>query len=131
MLVLLSPLLYWLIKTFKYYTLVLFSLFWINDIDFEIFISRALLFFSIGAYFSINKVNMSNLRSKKTFLMFTSWILLILIKTYLMYVNYDNQLLIDLLHKTSILFGIISIWILYDKFSKNRDISQTRIYALF
>lgn len=63
--------------------------------------------------------------------MFTSWILLILIKTYLIYVNYDNQLLIDLLHKTSILFGIISIWILYDKFSKNRDISQTRIYALF
>lgn len=131
MLVLISPLLYWSIKTFKYYLLILFLIFWIKEIDFEVFISRALLFFSIGAYFSINRLNMNNLTSKNTFLYFTSWMLLVLIKTYYIYIGYNNLILIDILHKTSIVVGIVSIWLLYDTVYKNRDISQTKIFSLF
>jgi len=131
MLVLISPLLYWLIKNFNYYILTIFIIFWINDIDFEIFISRSLLFFSAGAFISINKINLSTLKSVNPYFVTIIWIGFVLLKTTLQYQNSEYVWLVSLLHKASLLLGIISIWMIYDYIFKNRDISNTRFYTLF
>lgn len=131
-LILLSPILYWLIKYLKYYLILFFLFAWIYNISYKIFSNESILFFAIGALFSIKKINIQNYKINNRYLLFLIiWITLIFAKTILFYINFENEWLIRILLKSSILIGIISIWLFYDHIFKNSDISKTKYYPFF
>lgn len=61
------------------------------------------------------------------------WITVVSIKTTLIYLGYSESLIVWLLHKTSILIGILSVWFLFDHFHffSKVEISKTSYYFLF
>jgi surface polysaccharide O-acyltransferase-like enzyme len=131
-LIVLSPLIYWLIKHLNFYIVFILLVSWIYGFNFILFTSSALFFFGVGAIFSIKKINIQNLKLHNQYLLFLIiWITLIILKTTLIYMNFENEWLISVLHKISILIGIISIWFSYDHFLKKIDISKTKFYNLF
>ncbi len=128
----LSPILYWIIKCFNLYIVFIFFIFWICNFNYFIFSNESLFFFALGGLFSIKNVNPQKLKLTKQYLNFMIiWFALIIIKTVLIYINFENEWLILILHKSSILIGIISIWFLYDIVFKRIDISKTKFYLLF
>lgn len=131
-LILLSPILYWLIKYLKFYVILIFLVTWISSFNYFIFTNEALLFFALGAFFSIKNINIQNFKFNNKYLIFTAlWLGLIIFKTTLVYQNFENEWLIKILHKSSILIGIVSFWLLYDKVFEKIDISKTKFYLLF
>lgn len=131
-LVFLSPILYWLIKYFKFYVISIFLITWFFQLNYLIFSNEALLFFALGAFFSIKKINIQKIKVKKQNILFCIiWVSLIIIKTLLVYINYENEWLIRIFHKLSIMVGIISIWLIYDIIFKKIDIAKTKYYQLF
>ena len=54
-----SPLVYWVVKKLKQYVLIVLGIFWVADFWFTLpgFSIAALFFFSFGAYFSIHGIN--------------------------------------------------------------------------
>lgn len=131
-LIIFSPILYWLIKYFKFYIISIFLITWFFQLNYLIFSNEALLFFALGAFFSIKKINIQKTKVKKRNVIFSIiWISLIIIKTSLVYLNFENEWLIKILHKSSILIGIISIWLIYDVIFKKTDIAKTKYYQLF
>lgn len=131
MLIIISPILLWLIKRFGLLVLLVFLIFWIFTLNFQIFISRALFFFSVGAYFSIMKINMNNLKSRNGYLIAVIWLALILLKTTLGFMDFENEFLIGLVKKASIVAGVISVWCIYDYVFINKDVRNTKLYPLF
>jgi surface polysaccharide O-acyltransferase-like enzyme len=131
-LIIFSPILYWLIKHVKFYVISFLLITWIFQLNFIIFSNEALLFFALGAFLSIRKINIYKTRvNNLNFLFCIIWVSLIVIKTSLVYINFENEWLIRILAKSSILIGIISIWLIYDVIFKKIDISKTRYYKLF
>lgn len=116
--VLLSPLIYWIIKYLRIIPLVILSILWLDlfDFTFIIFSNEAILFFCLGAYFSIHQTEyMLQKLNQKSYLVFLFvWILIVFYKTILISQNSDQQILITLLHKISIWIGMVAIWSLYD-----------------
>lgn len=131
-LIIISPILYWLIKRLKFYIIFILFFAWLYNFNYVIFTSRALFFFSFGALLSIQgiKIQNSKLNNQYVFFIFI-WMILLLIKTTLNYNHFENGSLISLFHNLSILFGILSIWFLYDRIFEKIDISKTKIYLLF
>lgn len=134
MLVLLSPILYYLIKYLRIYLILIFFFTWIYGFDYLIFTNASIFFFSIGGLLSIKNINIQNYNLNSKYLIFSFvfvWLVLLITKTSLVHINFENELLINILHKSSIIIGVISIWFLYDHFYKNIDISKTKVYTLF
>jgi surface polysaccharide O-acyltransferase-like enzyme len=131
-LIIFSPILYWLIKYLKFYIISIFLITWFFQLNYLIFSNESLLFFVLGAYISIKKINIQTTKVKKQNVFFSMiWISLIIIKTTLVYINFDNELIIRILHKSSILIGIISIWLIYDMIFKKADLTKTLYYQIF
>ena len=67
-LVLVSPLIYWLIKKLKYWLVVLLGIVWFFHLGKHIGLPglchQSIFFFPLGAYFSINKINFVELANK-------------------------------------------------------------------
>ncbi|AFD08011.1 putative acyltransferase [Solitalea canadensis DSM 3403] len=115
--ILLTPLIYFLIKKLKLIYIIPLTLCWIilsNKTPYNIL--PTLYFFSIGAYFAINNLKaipfIDNLTLKRTLLIIsiTGWIALILIRVIFLSETHAELILNNL----SILFGIIALWLLYD-----------------
>lgn len=132
-LVLITPLLYRLIKYFNYSILLLFIIAWFSEFSFYFFASQSILFFTIGALLSIKKVELINLKYKKyDFLFFFIWIFCVFLTKTIIYYQIEICIsIIKYIHKIGILFGIISIWMLYDRILKNRDISKYNFLIFF
>ncbi|MBP7510152.1 MAG: acyltransferase [Prolixibacteraceae bacterium] len=131
-LVLISPLIHWLLKNLRNLIVLFFLILWFLNFNYVIFDNRSILFFTSGAYFSVNRINPHNFKVKHQHIYLTiCWITLVLCKTILVHIGYSNNTLILILQRASILFGILTIWLLYDKLFKNTDLSKTRIYNLF
>ena len=133
-LVLLSPILYYLIKYLGIYIILIFFFAWMYGFDYLIFKHSSILFFSIGGLLSIKNIDIKKYKLNSKYLLFSFvgvWLLLGIAKTSLIQINFDNELLIDLLYKSCIIFGVISFWFLYDHFYKDIDISKTKVFNLF
>ena len=131
-LIAISPILYWLVKYLKLYLIILLVITWIYGFNYFIFSNEALLFFVLGALLSIKNINIQQSYLSHRYLIFLiMWAVLLIIKTYLLYINFENELLILILHKLSILIGIISIWSLYDNIFKERNIIEFKFFTLF
>lgn len=131
-LVCVSPILYWLLKHIDFFTILIFLITWIFNINFIIFSNEALLFFTLGGYLGLNKKELMNNKSffnYQIYLLF--WIMLVFIKTILIYIAYSNIIVLNLLHKFGILIGLIAIWGLYNRFFQNKNISEYKFYPIF
>lgn len=119
-----SPLIYLLIKYLRFFPILFLLIIWFGFVDFNFYIlsNEALLFFFIGSYFAINKNNFifNIFDNKYYFLFFILWIVILFIKTQLIQMNLELDLIIGFLHKLSILIGIISLWTIYDIVMKGK-----------
>ncbi len=131
-LVLISPLIYWLLKSLRHLIVLFFLILWFLNSNYVVFDNRSIFFFTFGAYFSVNGIDPHNFKLKRQHIYLTiCWIALVLCKTTLAHTGCANNTIILVLQRASILFGVLSIWLLYDKLFKTTDLSNTRIYNLF
>lgn len=129
-LVLLSPIIYFLIKKIKYLLAISLLITWYLNLNFYLFLNESVLFFTIGASLSIsNSQVLTKVYSKKHLIIPLIWVLFCVFLTLIAVSNTANLLLISFLHKTAILLGIASIWILYDLFSKDKKEKPPLIYS--
>ena len=74
-----------------------------------------LLYFSLGAFLSLNKINLTFLDSKKNYCVFALWMLLLAIKTYPAIMNNDTNVV---LHRIALIIGVVAIWLNYNMIEK-------------
>lgn len=132
-LVCLSPILYWLIKYIRYFVILIFLSTWICNLNYLIFSNEALLFFAVGAYLGLEKSYLLSIKLNNNTVNYFSlgtWIMLVVSKTIFTYIGLGDVWLYMILHKLSILVGIIAIWLLYDHLFNQMDISKKRFYFL-
>jgi surface polysaccharide O-acyltransferase-like enzyme len=110
-----SPLLYLLLKYLRVSLLLLCVFIWIYDFDFVVFRNQSLLFFVFGAYISSGAGERINNKSTWITSVYTSlWVLIVLFKTILVYYDYQNLTMLIIIHKISIVAGILAINNLYN-----------------
>ncbi len=130
-LVLISPLLYLLIKYFKYFPFLLLLFGWYLNVNYYFIVNEALLFFTAGATISLvkNKILELNFSPKHTVFIFL-WLAIALVNSILYYMIFENAEVRNILHKTGILVGIIAIWILYD-FLKKKNVESDQVSEIY
>jgi surface polysaccharide O-acyltransferase-like enzyme len=118
-LVVLSPIIWVLVKRAQYVTLPLLVIAWCMDFNFIIVSPEALLFFTLGALFSLNEpILLLQNASKNAAIYMVIWLGLTATKTLLYYLNYDEPTVVTLLLKSSIVAGILALWSVYDALFK-------------
>ncbi|KFE99906.1 hypothetical protein IX39_04450 [Chryseobacterium formosense] len=116
LLAILSPLLFYLLKSIKFGFLILIFLIWFFDINLIILSNESLFFFILGSFISIHYDKILLIKfGKKAWLYFTVWITIIIIKTLILHFQYEFGTLLTFLHKLSVIFGVLAIWSLYDR----------------
>lgn len=130
-LVLISPLVYLLIKNFKYLPFLILLLGWYLNVNYYFVVNEALLFFTAGASISLikNKILELNFSAKDASFIFL-WFGIVLTATILDYINFENLTIQNILHKTGILAGITAIWILYDLLT-NKNIEKNKVSEIY
>ena len=124
-LMILSPIIFKLLKLFKIYFLLCLFIFWVVNFQFVIVVNYSLLFFALGAFIQLFNVDVSGVVSKKkTFLLLFLWILILLIKTTLFNSGFLNQNVIWYIQILSIIIGVISVWLAYDLVYKYLNFSK-------
>ena len=103
--VIISPLIYFLVKKLKLFYLAVIFLFWFFNRDSIFLSSEGLLFFSTGMFLKMYSIPIQQNISKRkqSVFIFSLWILVLLIKTIVRYYEYSDILDIVLLKKHSIL----------------------------
>lgn len=133
-LVILSPIIYWLTKYFRAVPIILFFIIWLEFFRFSFVIvtNESVFFFCLGAYFAINKRDflLKKLEQKYYFIYTFFWILLVSLKTELMHQNSDQKILLLLLPKMSIIFGLIGVWSVYDILMTKKTSPNMMIFNL-
>lgn len=134
--VLISPLLYIIIKYLKYYVLIflfiasLFSTSLIAPYGVSIYKFLMLFFFLLGAYVALNNIRLSfKVKPLVVFLMFFSWIILSGFMLYLEANIIEVSLITKLIKNLLILLGCLSCWLLYDVLDKKFNFKYKGIYA--
>lgn len=138
-LVILSPLIYWIIKHFQLIPIVLLFVIWLGffNFSFVIFLNDSIFFFCLGAYFAINKNEylIKKLNQKSYLAFFLLWLIIVSIKTILISQNSDLTILLLILHKLSIITGLLAIWSIYDiimlKAEPNKAILRLSYFSFF
>ena len=119
LLTILAPIIYLLVKYTKAFILIPFAALWIFNIDFVIK-SEALLFFSIGASFAISGKWRGFAKKSNRIpaaIAVLIWILLSLLQMYLATFT-KNTMLVNLVHKTVQIAGIVGMWLVFDHIVK-------------
>ena len=130
--VFLSPIIYWTIRYIKFVSVIIFLIAWFNNFDFIIFSNEALLFFVFGAFLSLEKKKLpiQDLSMQYYWIYTYIWLAIVSCKTILVYIEFNNSIILDILLKTGILFGIIAIWSMYDILIKNKTLIGQKFYAV-
>ncbi|MES2664370.1 MAG: acyltransferase [Pseudomonadota bacterium] len=129
---LLSPLIYYVLKYLKILALLIMGIIWFWKIDLLLISNESLLFFCVGGYLSLEKNSvLHDDYSKKAYQYLISWLTVIFAKTYITMVAPQNNITLLVLLKLSIILGIITIWLMYDKFYRNtqRSISNVVLFS--
>lgn len=134
-LVIISPIIFWsLQKAGKLVLLALLTIWFAgrHNISFLIFSSEAILFFCVGAYLSIHKSNflLKNRNFQYSKLLFSFWILLVLIRTFMLFSEVDKETFLWLFFRLNVLVGTISFWFIYDTFMPNKGKLQKQLLSL-
>jgi len=120
-----SPLIYRLIKHLRLIPIILVFIIWIVFLRFsnKFYSIESILFFFLGAYLALHKSEYLTRRlTKKYNLIFLLlWVLIVFVKTTLLFQNIKSAVPYYLLHRISILVGIPAIWTLYDVVMNNKE----------
>lgn len=105
--VIISPLIYYIIKKIGYISVPILVLLWFfNIIDYPVAL------FSIGCFLSINDISFDrNIKKSKYIMIVSLFIIFTIIKTYLSYYDFKYG---NILGNVVVLLGVASIWIAYD-----------------
>lgn len=117
--VLLSPIIFFLIKQAKAFFLIIIFCFWIFNQDTIFLTSEALLFFSFGIYIRIFKTKTIEITDKNAIIIGLFWIGLLLAKTFIGFYGYSKGVETAFL-KASIIVGLLAFWKLYDVFTNSK-----------
>ena len=132
--VIFSPIFYWLIKYFRAIPILLLFIIWLGFFNFSFVIlkNESIFYFCLGAYFAINKSDFifKKLNQKYYWIFTFIWIIILSLKTTLIYTKYDQTVLFLLLDKIGTLIGIIAIWSIYDIAMRNKTNPNKTIYNL-
>jgi len=134
-LVILSPLLYLMLKNLKVWIFIPIVIFWVyvaNGFQNSI---EALLFFLFGGYVAVFHPHWTELRyERKVIWILFLWIFLLVIKTIMVSANFE-PLQSRIIFKLSIISGILAFWGLYDlvlgKLSNKRYLLQLCGFTFF
>jgi len=129
---LLSPLIYLLLRYLKFFLILILLFIWFYDFDFVIFRNQSAIFFAFGAYVSHRDMDLINRKSNAAAIVFTIlWILVNLFKTTLIYDGYQNLIMLIIIHKISIVLGVLSVNSLYNiLFSNYEKITEKKMFML-
>jgi surface polysaccharide O-acyltransferase-like enzyme len=127
----LSPAIFLIIKYIRFWILPLCLFAWLVDFNFVIFRNQSLLFFILGALLSQMNKKLLNPQPSRLGLIFPIlWVICYYIKTKLVFLDFQNELLIGVIHKIGILLGILAVNNLYDVLFKNFDVAKTRTFKV-
>ncbi len=130
--IVISPVLYWLIRYLKYFTIFFFLFTWFGKYNFVIFSNEALLFFVFGSFLSINNIEfIKNKSTNKTWIKSLLWLVFVLCYTILIYSKTGYHFFNSIILKASILVGIIAFWNLLDSLWVNKTLIKSKFYNLF
>ncbi len=111
----LSPIFFILLRYLKGYLVIFFLFTWFYEFNYVIFRNQSVFFFIFGAFISHLDSGFMNKKSKAGAVIFTAlWLLITAVKTTLIFNNCQSLILITVLHKISIVAGILSINSLYN-----------------
>lgn len=117
---LICPILFITIKKVSYYSLVPFLVLWILNINLIVVRNEGILFFIFGSVLAIKKVDLKkSINSYLVIVVTFSWIIISFVNTF---ISFKGIFIFPYIQKISIIFGIISIWYLYDIcFNESRE----------
>lgn len=148
-LVLISPVIYWLVKKCKLLPVILFGILWILELFF-IINYEGLFFFTIGAYLAVNKISITGMTDLKesvtdkekykrvTRILTILWIVgsfayALISATTVPSLGAAYMLMI--FYKINVATGIFAVWRLYDvnfgKFQNGKFINALSTYTVF
>lgn len=134
--VMLSPIIYFLVKKLHVFYLIAVLFFWASHHDLIFLSSEGLLFFSLGIYLRIyNPIDIETISKPNTAYLFVAfWLVILFAKTTLGYYGYPKYLDIIFL-KASIIIGLVAFWKLYDicysRISKSKFLENSLSYSFF
>lgn len=130
-LVVLSPFLFVLVRYLKYFLLLILLIIWGARTDLIILSNESLLFFTFGTFLAVRQIEIGyDKLVKPSILLFVIWVALIIFKMLLISIIMKQPLMLNLLHKASVLVGVTAVWAMYDKLFGGRDLSGTRLYYI-
>lgn len=126
LLTIVSPLIFYFVKKSPKIFIIILSFLWFfrliqSSTDISFFKTEPILFFSIGAYFAIVSDKILSIKvSNKLFiyLVFIYFLVLVLKAIFLtLYPNESEIFIITIMHNTSVLLGIATLWFLLDRYN--------------
>jgi len=128
-LMLATPLLYVALRYLGLWFISAAAVAWILQFNYPLLQSESLLFFSIGAYLGLHQFQASP-APRFTRFWVLGWLSLVTLKTALDFVQYPHSWIIGVLHKSSIIIGIVTCWFLLDKLAQRRNLTQYGWFSL-
>ncbi len=129
-LVILSPLIYFLIQRLKIVFISVLAIIWLLDINLYVIAPNALLFFSTGAYLSISNsdalIKISS--KKKSYIFMALWFMIVLIKTVLSILHNGSFATESFMLKASIVVGMVAVWDGYDAVMTSKNVENFKFY---
>lgn len=120
-----SPVVYFLVKKLNFICLFILACLWMADKHlvvggYTLFNSDAYMFFTLGAYFAVNEIKYKKLfqktENKKMWgFSVVLWVLVVTVYTLFSATAKNSSWIQLILFKFSVLFGIVSVWLSYDR----------------
>ncbi|MGV3588284.1 MAG: acyltransferase family protein [Adhaeribacter sp.] len=133
-LVILSPVIYFLIKYLKFGWIVLAALLWFFNFPYPLVLGfefgLGVVFFSLGAFLALHQKNyLTCYFPKAAIIALLLWLVLLLVQTILI----DTVPLATYvaLQKTSAALGVFAIWYFYDVLFKGQSFGDKKYFSLF
>ncbi|RZK71485.1 MAG: hypothetical protein EOO85_20005, partial [Pedobacter sp.] len=128
----LSPVIFYGIRFLKLTFVLILFIPWVFGIDIIILSNISLPFFVTGCYLALKMPEWVILKyqSKNRYLTYV-WLMLIVLRTIIEVFNLADAIVIDILHKLTILVGIVACWQLYDILFGERDVNKRNGNYLF
>ncbi len=131
MLVMFSPIIWYLTTSTKGKWILILVVFWyLRPKTFELFSNEGLLFFTLGCFFAGNKTRLvlSKGVAGYSWYYLIAWLFIVFLNTRLLIVN-GETIMLNVLNNTGILIGILAVWSLYDRFDHERIMKYSELFA--
>jgi hypothetical protein len=131
LIILITPLIFLLIKYFRYTLLIVCMSIWIIGLNTEILNIGSVTFFVLGASISTMHPNIINqVFYRKYWIITPVWMIFLVCKTLYMSDHLDSFWLI-IIHRVCILIGMISAWSIYDVFLSRSFLEEKNYFWVF